>query len=455
MMGEFFIFMGICLGVGLGAICLLWWPMITINSKKKLTKSSRTNTLLVYCVSVSICPVVLIFMLIGQPSNLVGVLIGWALILFAVYIVSGPPKWRKQERTFYNNCKTYYAITSRKDAERSVKIQERLKIQAEKDKIPVSCMEDIYTILDKATQFETENKQEKDQAKAALVRKLGLAEQKELALLTRYAGLHGREKPLAMLKDREKDFRKLEARRGMPLKKESDGMILAGMASGIGGVVPAVASLSQTAKNNEAVREYNRGAMAYNALIAGSPATSDKYSSAQEMVKGKLVADLPGKELMKHLAFHETHVLVTETGTVWVSTQVAFDDRLIIFDDVPAYIDGTVIAEIYDGKQKIGEATMVFPLPGSGGSSEGKDIMNRRCFPGTAEPADYGRWPTVWENLTGQDTKRPVVSISAKNLTPSVCRQNTVLAGMCLSCGQEGKKYNVKFVPGNLWAMEK
>ena len=107
-----------------------------------------------------------------------------------------------------------------------------------------------------------------------------------------------------------------------------------------------------------------------------------------------------------------------------MSTQVAFDDRLIIFDDVPAYIDGTVIAEIYDGKQKIGEATMVFPLPGSGGSSEGKDIMNRRCFPGTAEPADYGHWPTVWENLTGQDAKRPAISISAKNLTPSVCKQN-------------------------------
>lgn len=152
MMGEFFIFMGICVGVGLGAICLLWWPMITINSKKKLTKSSRINTLLVYCVSVSICPVVLIFMLIGQPSNLVGVLIGWALMLFAVYMVSGPPKWRKQERTFYNNCKMYLAIASRKDAERSVKIQERLKIQAEKDKIPFSCMEDIYTILDKSTQ---------------------------------------------------------------------------------------------------------------------------------------------------------------------------------------------------------------------------------------------------------------------------------------------------------------
>ena len=29
------------------------------------------------------------------------------------------------------------------------------------------------------------------------------------------------------------------------------------------------------------------------------------------------------------------------------------------------------------------------------------------------------------------------------------------LQGMCLFCGQPGKKYTVKFVPGDLWAMER
>ena len=28
------------------------------------------------------------------------------------------------------------------------------------------------------------------------------------------------------------------------------------------------------------------------------------------------------------------------------------------------------------------------------------------------------------------------------------------LEGICLNCGEQGKKYTVKFVPGDLWVME-
>jgi len=71
-----------------------------------------------------------------------------------------------------------------------------------------------------------------------------------------------------------------------------------------------------------------------------------------------------------------------------------------IFGDVKATIDGTIQGEIYDGNEKIGTANLVLPLDGIPDAS--------------------------------------MVTIK----------------GMCLFCGQPGKKYTVKFNAENLWAME-
>lgn len=69
-----------------------------------------------------------------------------------------------------------------------------------------------------------------------------------------------------------------------------------------------------------------------------------------------------------------------------------------IFDDVPAVIDGTVIAQIWDGKTCIGKAELVLP-----------------CY--------------------GISEKRK-------------------LEGWCLFAGKPGKQYSVSFTATNLWAME-
>ena len=73
---------------------------------------------------------------------------------------------------------------------------------------------------------------------------------------------------------------------------------------------------------------------------------------------------------------------------------------MIIFNDVDAVIDGTVIAKIYDGTSLVGTASLVLPKYGV---------------------TEYG----------------------------------TELKGMCLYCGTKGKSYNVEYAATNLWAMER
>ena len=68
------------------------------------------------------------------------------------------------------------------------------------------------------------------------------------------------------------------------------------------------------------------------------------------------------------------------------------------FDDVPAIVDGTIIAKIYDGDQLCGTAQLVLPMYGVG-----RDIP---------------------------------------------------LNGICIDCCKPGKTYTAKFSAKNLWAME-
>lgn len=118
-----------------------------------------------------------------------------------------------------------------------------------------------------------------------------------------------------------------------------------------------------------------------------------------ENIKLKLVADVPAAELMKKITFSNTDVLVSETGAAMVCTSASLDPNFRIFEDVPAVVDGTIVAKIYDGDQLSGTAQLVLPVFGLG--------------------------------------------------------QNIPLNGICLDCCKPGKHYTVKFAAKNLWAMEK
>ena len=139
---------------------------------------------------------------------------------------------------------------------------------------------------------------------------------------------------------------------------------------------------------------------------------------------------------MKLLSFSDTELDISDTGAAYVTTEVSAKP-VTIFGNIPAYIDGSVIAEICDGDNVVGRAAMVFPLYGTDsrliiGTKFGEYARYARCFNGL-EITSY--------NFVG-----------GKELDP----HKTELIGMCPGCCTDPKKkYTVRFAPGDLWAMER
>ena len=117
--------------------------------------------------------------------------------------------------------------------------------------------------------------------------------------------------------------------------------------------------------------------------------------------KTKLIGKDSPEACLKALYFEDTRIAISKTGTCTVDTKVGLKrSEYYIFGDVKATIDGTIQGEIYDGNKEIGTANLVLPLDGV-----------------------------------------PDANMIA-------------IKGICLFCGQPGKKYTVKFNADNLWAME-
>ena len=236
------------------------------------------------------------------------------------------------------------------------------------------------------------------------------------AALTRYALYHGRNKRIAMLTDEmqeAKNSAKMMDELGTSIlrasiQKESDASILGGIADGIAGPAAGLTTAIDTHQKNARIRAQNEANFRANAPIANaSYSASGRYESTASLLqseinatKTKLVSEDSPASCLDKIAFTGTKVSVSETGTCTVTTSAGLKEPMRIFDTVDAVVDGTVIAEIYDGANIIGSATLVLPKYGIG-----TDPVNLR--------------------------------------------------GMCLFCGKQGKNYTVKYRTDNLWAMER
>ncbi len=267
---------------------------------------------------------------------------------------------------------------------------------------------------------EDQKKEKEKQKKEEEKRK----EQVQYERLIHYAQFHGTDKPVAMFKDMMK-----EEGGGsisyIPMQKESDGMFMAGLASGIGGTIPALASLSRTAANNEVIRQQNEEIRAVNTAVmkmemdrAASIARWNKaMQKTADILAVKLISDMPSAEVFQHLKFDNIQTEVSKLGAISVKAEASVEGKVTVFGK-SGFIDGYVVAEIYNGSKKVGETMMVFPAYGSIKYS----VIEERAF------------TYIKKELLA---KKPVD-----------------LEGICLNCGEQGKKYTVKFVPGDLWIME-
>lgn len=240
-------------------------------------------------------------------------------------------------------------------------------------------------------------------------------ERQEFERLNKYSDLTGKAKRIAMLTDRAAELRKeaksqdqyanMLMRSGQ--QKERDWATWGGIADGIAGFGAGVSTAVDIQMQNMQIRAENEkrrqaalpGYMFMTNSAQGNRRNADEIMKEIENFQLKLVSDESAAELMKKISFSNTDVLVSETGAAMVCTSATLDPKFKIFDDVPAVVDGTIIAKIYDGDQLCGTAQLVLPMYGLG--------------------------------------------------------QNIPLNGICIDCCKPGKNYTAKFTAKNLWAMEK
>ena len=250
---------------------------------------------------------------------------------------------------------------------------------------------------------------------AARIEQMKAEEKTAFDELNKYSDLKGRDKRIAILTaERAEALSSAQTLRAgaqavmsASQQKEHDWAIHGGIASGIAGPAAGLAAAADIQAKNAEIRaqnEANRKAFA--------PVVMTSYEGAHqaenrakallaeiESTKTKLVSDDDAVTCLSKLSFTDTNVEVSETGTCTVTTTAKQASPMIIFDDVEAVIDGTVIAKIYDGTSLVGTAPMVLPK--------------------------YG------------------------------VKDSTDLKGMCLYCGKEGRDYTVEYAAVNLWAMER
>ena len=328
----------------------------------------------------------------------------------------------KEKADFLKRCREY-GIAGPADLESPEKAQrlERLAAACHMDDLSREALLELIA-ADNAARAAAE-----EERRRAEMDQLRAEEQADFERLQGYAALHGTEKPVTMLRDIAAALRgEVQGARYIGTKRESDGAVMAGVAAGIGGVVPAAMSFSNTERVNQDIRRHNEMAGAINAVttqvVGRAYARASEYKAEAGRMKCKLVGTQPAGELFERLEFRDVRAAVSPTGTVRVQALAAADPGLVIFDHLPAFIDGSVRAAVRDGEETIGEAVLVFPALGS--MSYGLD--ERVASDGVVDILGIKR-----------DLSRPVQ-----------------LEGLLLFRGEPGKSYTVSLSPGDLWAME-
>ena len=261
----------------------------------------------------------------------------------------------------------------------------------------------------------------KETRKKEQLEKKRKAEETKYNEYNKYSDCFGTDKRMAMLLDEQKYFLKqissiantqcrLQANQGLFLQKEHDHYIHGGIATGIAGAGAGVVRALEIQQKNAEIRAQNAKELEYLQKVSNvySRTTGNYKQRAKalaeeiEGISKKMVSEDSPVSCFEKLEYTYTRVSVTDLGSCIVKVNVKIPEPFFISDNVEGIIDGTIIAEIYDGNVCIGKANLVLPKYG---------IKYRRV----AE-----------------------------------------LTGMALFCGAVNKNYTVKFCPSeNLWAMEK
>ncbi len=200
--------------------------------------------------------------------------------------------------------------------------------------------------------------------------------------LEKYAEYIGRDKRVRMLDDEK--HANIEAaksyRKGgndafsIGQQKELSWGLTGGIASGIAGPAAGLAAASHTQAKNVQIRQQNEQnkalVMPLVAKAFDKAFECDKkvetLQKSIEATKLKLVGDVAQEELLEHLQFADIESAFTASKALAFTVKVSLVSKVLIFDTVPALIDGTIKANFSQNGKDIGSALMSFPTYGIG-----------------------------------------------------------------------------------------
>lgn len=224
-------------------------------------------------------------------------------------------------------------------------------------------------------------------------------------------GLFGRDKRVRMLQEKlrpvnerlneilknERELMSAVAAVGqIGMEKETGWGTAAGIASGIGGTVAGIAAASGINAQNAGIRERNAArqavtsrqmSQAFDSLEKTNGATKRDLRRQIEQVEKEIEKtalklmdeNVPAQELAAALTLGKPRVRFTKGRTMEIQVDVSGGGGHLIAGEVPAAIDGSILAEVYEGKKLVGRAYLNLPLYGVDGS-EARVTLTAHCL---------------------------------------------------------------------------
>lgn len=205
-------------------------------------------------------------------------------------------------------------------------------------------------------------------------------ERKEQTMLIKYAEYYGKEKRRAMLTDKIVQLKREAANLNgyartvvtMGQEKEHDWATWGGFASGLAGPAAGVATAMELQSQNVAIRAkneaYKQSVMPAKVQLLNS--SIDRKQKAEELtvklneIYEKLISNISTDEVMELLNVSMTRLTVSETGTCKIEVQIQTKEQIFLYEDIPAVVDGTILAHVLENGHEIGTAKLTLPMWG-------------------------------------------------------------------------------------------
>ena len=274
----------------------------------------------------------------------------------------------------------------------------------------VDLTEGIQTVFSYAKQKaiiqrDEEIKAEKDRKRQEKITYAELADPYDYETLSKYSDLYGNEKLIKMTTDinnseidrlkNEYESLKNQAKAShaaadfvlrqasLNKEKEKDWAVAGGIAQGIaGGAAGLAAALDAQTQNIEirARNAANQQAAEQQSVLLGSHGYAldrkahdalDKVNAADttanqkiRQLQLKIIGDEDDETVFKTLEIDNINYEISPIGSVRVNCCVSLNSDCFIYGDRPAFVDGSLLAKIFQDDELIGIADMVFPVEG-------------------------------------------------------------------------------------------